>query len=200
MNLVVRKLDGGGDTEVQRMIESATALGIDLIELVWNKKRADLAQIVGFKEPVFSSMSPLDTEIQADKWIDTTLKFYPDQNQFCWGYVFDIPENRELLQTSLSNGWFKIVDKRIRDEIVQEAQAKGLKTDITPKREVNVRKTEREKLAEKKTKATEDKLQDAMNMVEHLRKELEEAKNERKVHIERRLEGTPVPQEEINVN
>ena len=100
----VKKLDGGGDKIVEQMMENATLLGIDLIELMWVSKngvpRWSTAKISGFKLPVISKISPVDDDVTAEGWIDGTLYFYPDKNGRCWGYVYDCPENRKLMFTS----------------------------------------------------------------------------------------------------
>lgn len=196
MNSIVRKLGGGGDIDVEKMIETATGTGIDLIELLWTKDtgtRPNIAKIIGFKFPIVSSPDSFSVDINVQKWVDGQLKFYPDQNGRCWGYVYDIPENRKLLCSGLSNGWYKIVDKKIKEEIEKEAKELGFNITITPKMTENVKKTFREVAAEKHAKELENKLHDMEEKMNRMKKDLEITKNERQVHIENRIKGTEIP-------
>lgn len=190
----VKKLHNGGDKKVEEMIETSALLGVDLIELVWNKKRSDIAQVVGFKYPIIDgNNSSIDVGVSAAGWIDGTINFYPDKNDVCWGYIYDIPENRDLLYGSFSCNWFKIVDKKVRDEIAAEATAKGFATDPTEKTEIIIKKSTRELAAESNAKNLALKLEEEKQKIKRLEEQLKLATGEKTNYQERRLKGIKVP-------
>jgi hypothetical protein len=196
----IRKLKSG-TKDVERMFETSASIGIDLIEVIWTKSaRQSDAMIAGFFVPVIAGFDVQNVTFNADSWVEGSVKFYLDERNNCWGYIYDTPENRKLIYGSLSSGWFKIVDKRIREEIIKEADALGFKTTVTPQTEVNVKKTSREINAEKQAKALEAKLEQMAMEQEMLKKELEMARNERQVQIANKLKGKPVIKEDIEVN
>lgn len=202
MNHVIRKLSAGGDSDVSKMIENASMLGINVIELLWIKEgnfpRMDVSIVIGFQFPKMSNINPLEENISPEGWVDGILKFYPDLQGRCWGYVYDTPTNRDLIASGFSSGWYKVVDKTTREEIIKYAEEKGYSTVVTPKVEVNIKKTSREISAEKHVKELENKLTDLKEKMERLEKDKELAKNERMVHIEKRLTGTPVINPEVD--
>jgi hypothetical protein len=201
MNSIVKKLAAGGDTAVEKMLEVASLLGINIIELLWikegNQPRMDVSVVVGFQVPIVNNINPQDDVVSPNGWVDGILTFYPDAQGRCWGYVYDTEGNRELIASSLSSGWFKVVDKNTREEINKYAESKGYKITITPKTEVNIKRTFREISADKHAKELENKLIDMQEKMERMKKDLEMAKNERQVHIEKRVAGTPIIPEEI---
>jgi len=195
MNMVTRKLSGGGDKIVEQMFEDAAMLGIDIIELRWLSKhgnpRFSVAQIVGIKIPIISKMNINDDTISADSWTDGIVYFYPDDRGICWGYVYDIPENRRMIYSCLSNGWFRVSNQEIRAEINKEAEENGFRTDIIPLQEVNVRKSPVERATEDKIKNMERSLKLKEDMMEQMRKELLLLKNEKQVIVDKKIENTP---------
>lgn len=197
MLATVRKLGGGGDKDVEAMLENAASLGIDVIELLWLTKtggpRWSIAQIVGYKFPVIGKPNGNSVDIQASQWVDGTLKFYPDNNGRCWGYVYDTEENRNLIYRSLANGWFRVVDKKLRDQIEAEAHERGIGTTILPKNQVNVKKSIAEVEATKKTQELEARLAEMQRKMEETQKQLEIANNERMVRLDKRAKGSPIP-------
>ncbi len=196
----LRKLDTG-TKDVERMFETSASIGVDLIEVLWTKStRKSIATIAGFFVPVIGELNKQEASFQADRWIEGNVKFYLDERSNAWGYIYDTPENRERIYGSLSSGWFRVVDKRLREEIEKEAAERGFKTTVTPQVETNIRKTQREMQAEKQAKNLESKLEDMKREQEILKRELEIARNEKMVQVEKRLKGTPVVKEEIKVD
>jgi hypothetical protein len=147
---------------------------------------------VGFETPEIGSVDPMAESISPNGWKDDIVHFYPDEHFRAWGYIYDTPNNRERLASGLSSGWYRIVDKEVREEIIKLAEEKGYKTTITSTKEVNIRKTAREKEAEKRVKNLEDELEYLKNKLKEVTKQKEIVNNERMVHVEKRLEGTPV--------
>jgi hypothetical protein len=198
--VVLKKLDGGGDKALEKMVEDASVIGCDLIELLWLTKngqpRWSIAQIIGFKYPVVGKAGNLLDDVQAESWVDGTVKFYPDVNGRCWGYIFDTKENRELIYSSLSNGWFRIVDKTLREEIMKEASERGFKTEPTSKKEEMIKKTNRELVAEKRAKTLEKELEETKKKLEALVRESLYINNEKMVSVQKRIEGNPLPSNE----
>lgn len=195
-----KRLGGGGDKAVPQMVESASMLGIDLIELMWiprnGQRRSSVAQINGFRVPIMGEINYLSDNIEANGWIDSTLKFFPDNNGTCWGYVFDTPENRELLYRSFNNGRFRIVDKKVRDEIYTEALDRGFSVTPPERVEVMVKASIREHKADEKAKELERKLKEMEIEKQKLEIELELANNDKLVRKTRRLTGVSIPNKE----
>jgi hypothetical protein len=211
MNFTIKKLDGGGDLKVQKMIEAASILGVDLIELLWKDSnglpRYSVAEVIGPKVPVISkeTINFDDGGTSDAMWIDGTVHFYPDVNGRCWGYIFDTSENRDHLYRSFNNNWFMIVDKRTREEIKEEAIEKGYVVDAAERVEIQIKKTQREQAAEQHAKTLARKLEEMEMKKKELEKELAIAKGEKMVHVEKRLKGIKVPNrdeilEETNAN
>ena len=195
---------GGGDKEVESMIGTSALLGVDLIEVMWiprtGNPRWAVAKIAGFLFPIVRNVDPTKEDITADSWIDGTLKFYPDPNGRCWGYIYDCPENREKIYNSMSTGWFRVVDKKLRDELIEEAKAKGIKTDRNIRSQSITKKSRTEKEAEDKAKSLETKLFHMEEQMKKYQKELEEAKNIRQVKIEERIKGISIPDSKEVIN
>jgi hypothetical protein len=200
----VKKLDDGGSDAVAKMLEDAALLGVDVIELLWKEStirpRHTSAQVVGIKFPRISGGS-INVEGMIENadsmWVDGTLKFYPDANGRCWGYIYDIPANREHLYYSFNNDWFSIVDKRIREEIKQEAEERGIDSTPAEKVEISIKKTKRELEAEAHAKALQKKLDDLEQKEKELKKELALAKGEKTDYAEKRvLKGVKIPDRE----
>lgn len=191
------RLGGGGDKAVPQMIENASLLGIDLIELLWTpynkQKRASIAQIIGFKIPVMGDIDVTNETIEADGWIDSTLKFYPDINGNCWGYCYDTKENREILYRSFAGGRFRIVDKKIRDEIFNEAEKRGFAVEAPVRTEVMVKVSTREKKSEEYAKALEMELREMKLKLEQKQYDLDVAQGKKLAKAERRLLGVKIP-------
>lgn len=201
-----KKLQGGGDIFLEAAIENSAVMGADLIELLWNNKngvsRFSIAEVAGFKYPVVGNIQYGASSVEDGLWVEATLKFYPDGKGNCWGYVYDDPSghNRRELRRSLINGWFRIVDKSVREQIVKEAEQEGLETKPRDKREIHIRVTEREKQAQNHAKVLERKLEETAEKMKKLQEDLAIAKNEKLVRQEKRLKGVKVPNRDAILN
>lgn len=196
-----KRLSANGDKVIPLMIETSSLLGIDLIEVVWTPRngqpRHTPAEIIGFKFPVMGDVTFTEDVIEANGWIDGTLMFYPDSAGRCWGYIYDTPENRHLICTSLSNGQFRIVDRRIREEIYKEAEETGYASKPAERTEVMVKVSKRERDAEDKIKNAEKRIEDLERMLKIAKEEADISKNEKLVRVEKRLKGVKIPDKEI---
>jgi len=203
--IAIKKLLGGGDTAVKEMINNASMLGLDVIELLWIPRNRlpypNVLDVIGYKFPLISGGTNLyDDVLPSSEWIDGTLKFYPDDSGRCWGYVYDTDENRDLIASSIVNGWFKIVDKKIREEIFKLAVEKGYHTEPYPETKILVKKSVNEKANEEKIKTLMQKEEDLKDRLKFLEEELLKAKGDKATHINRRLRGIKVQQEEESAN
>lgn len=197
MTISLKGLSGGGDKDVEAILENASILGIDVIELMWLPKngqpRWDTAEVNGFKVPRIGKLTGVEDTIRAEYWYDGTAKFYPDKNGRCWGFVYDIPENRKLLYHAFRSNWFKIVNNELREKIKKEAEDLGINTERAIRKEVNVKKTVREREAEKIITGNQNKIESLMAQLADLKRELDVAKNIKQVSIDNRVAGSPVP-------
>lgn len=190
-----KNLTNGGDIDVPKFVDISVATGIDLIELMWLPKdgqpRATSPEVHGYFFPKKMGSDDIDfftDEINVE-WEYKPIKFYPDNNGRCWGYVFDVKENREKLLNSFSNNWFRIVDKKVREEFLKEAEELKLPTTPAEKVQFIVKKTKREKEAEDKIKATERKLEDLEKRKKELEEALAEATGKKIEYVGKRVKG-----------
>lgn len=197
--IAVRKLSGGGDKEHEQMISIANMVGVDLIELMWIPRNKmpyyAVVTVAGYKKPVIdrSELKFDETGESRVEWIDSFVKFYPDEFGQCYALIYDCPENRELLASSLSTNWFRIVDKSVRDEIISLAKSKDYEVDPTPISVFKVKKTKEEIDATNKAKALEKKLEEMAIQMEKLKREHALAANEKNVQVGKRAAGVKVP-------
>ena len=193
-----KKLMGGGAEDVEKLVDEASVIGVDLIELMWTPRnglpRESVARVVGFKVPVKTGNDIITSEHANAAWIDGEVKFYPDPNGRCWGYVYDIEENRKLIMTSLSTGRFRIVDGKVRGEIIAEAEKLEIPTDVSHVTEVSVKKSKREVEAESRIKNAEEKIRDYQAKMKKLELALADAEGKKKVYHEKRLKGVKIDQ------
>lgn len=201
--ITVRKLAGGGDKEHEQMISIANMVGVDLIELLWIPRNKmpyhAVVTVVGYKKPVLdrTEISFDDTGETNTKWIDSIIKFYPDEFGQCYALIYDCPENRELLASSLSTNWFRIVDKSIRSEIIELAKSKGYEIEPTPITVMKVKKSKEEVDAVNKAKALEKKMEEMAIQMEKLKREHAIANNEKNVQVGKRAAGVKVPADTV---
>jgi len=191
-----KRLSGGGDTVVEKMMENSALIGSDLIELVWTprnkQKRFAVARVVGFKVPIVdSNLDITENDITAG-WVDGSINFYPDAAGNCWGYVYDSKENRQLLAESLSNGWFRIVDKKIREEVVSLAKEMDLNVEAAHIVEVLVKKSTREIAAEDHSKFLQQKVADLEEKLKKFNAALSDAEGKKEAFAEKRLKGVKI--------
>lgn len=179
--------------EVSKMIDVSVATGIDLIELLWiprdNNSRATSPEIQGYEFPITTGNEDFFSEVVKVDWVEKTLKFYPDSSGKCWGYVFDTEYNRKKLRNSFSNNWYRIVDKKIKDDIMKEAEEAGISTKPAEKVQFIIKKSKREKEAEDKVKATERKLEDLEKRKKELEEALAEATGKKLEYVGKRVKG-----------
>lgn len=198
-----KNLSGGGDIALKTMLKNSAMLGIDVIELLWTPRNRlphmAVIDVVGYKFPRMTANTNIfDEDTPDSEWIDGTLKFYPDDSGYCWGYVYDTEENRELLATSLANRWFKIVDKRVREEIVSLAESKGYPTKPAPLAQLVVKKSVNEKKYQETIKAAEIEKEKMLERIRELEESIKYKTGEKAKLTNRRLKGIKVeePEEE----
>jgi hypothetical protein len=188
-----KNLTCGGDVDVPKFVDISVSTGIDLIELMWvpidGQPRATAPEVHSYQYPKVIDDEDFFAETVNVEWVDKPLKFYPDNNGRCWGYVFDIKENREKLLSSFSNNWFRIVDKKIRDELMKEAEEAGISTKPAEKVQFIIKKTKREREAEDKIKATERKLEELKKREKELEEALAEATGKKIEYVGKRVKG-----------
>jgi len=188
-----KNLTCGGDVDVPKFVDISVSTGIDLIELMWvpidGQPRATAPEVHSYQYPKVIDDEDFFAETVNVEWVDKPLKFYPDNNGRCWGYVFDTEYNRKKLLNSFSNNWFRIVDKKIRDELMKEAEEAGISTKPAEKVQFIIKKTKREKEAEDKIKATERKLEDLEKRKKELEEALAEATGKKIEYVGKRVKG-----------
>ena len=188
-----KNLTSGGDVDVPKFVDISVSTGIDLIELMWiprdGQPRATSPEVHGYKYPKVIGDEDLFAETVNVEWVDKILKFYPDGSGRCWGYVFDTEYNRKKLLYSFSNNWFRIVDKKIRDELMKEAEEAGISTKPAEKVQFIIKKTKREREAEDKIKATERKLEELKKREKELEEALAEATGKKIEYVGKRVKG-----------
>ncbi len=194
--ITLKKLQNNGTREVERMMKFSALLGIDLIEVLWSTRRDEPAQVSGYDVPVVDISFDDDTvndSASASDWIEGTVTFYPDETRLAWGYIYDTDKNRQLLWNSFENDWFRIADKRIREEVKAEAVEHDISTEPVQQVDILIKKTKREKDAELHAKTLQRKLEDMEMKKKSLEKELAIAKGEKVEYLDKRLKGVKAP-------
>lgn len=202
--ITVKKLGGGGDIAVTTMINNAAMLGVDIIELLWiprNKlPHMGVIRVSGYKTPIIDAGANIyEDGSPSSDWVDGTLKFYPDDNGHCWGYVYDTKDNRDLIASSLANGWYRIVDSKIKDEIIKYAKSMGYRTEPYPTTQILVKKNSVEKAAEARIKEMQEAEFALKEKLRLLEEELAVAKQEKSTHLNKRLRGVEVKETQEKV-
>lgn len=198
MSVVKKNLSGGGDAEFDKITSNANILGVDTIELVWvphnRLPHYGTIQVSGYQVPIINNSSiAFDEDVQSGTWIDGAVKFFPDDRGVCYALVYDTDVNRDLLASSITNGWYRIVDRRIRDEIFKLAEEKGYSTTVAEVTEIQIKKSIREKNNENHIKELEKKLAEMAEKTKAYEKELEISKGEKVEFIEKKLAGKKLP-------
>jgi hypothetical protein len=199
-----KRLSGGGDIALKEMINISSVLSKDLIELLWIPRNRQpypsVVTVVGYKFPIVNhNMNMFDSDTLESDWVDGILRFYPDDHGRCWGYVYDTEENRKIIATTLASGWYKIVDKKIKDEIVELAKSLGVPHEPIPDSFSIVKKN----VNEKKTSVEIDKLTKEKEEMEFRMKQLEkrlfEATEEKATLVNTRIRGVQKKEKEPEV-
>lgn len=185
---------------VDNMIDTANQLGIDIIELLWTPFNGApvyaIQEIHGYKFPIMGNINVLSESTDASEWVEGILKFFPDGKGRCWGYCYDTPDNRHLIKTTLSTGWYRIVDLKLREEIIEEAKIAEIPTDHTQRTDVQIKKSKREVEAEKHAKELAERLEETKKKMKKIEEELALARNEKQVRVEKRLSGVKIENRE----
>jgi len=193
MATIIPKKFMTGENEVEAIFENASLLGVELIEVYWNRLSPSVHKVIGYKVPIVSHQNPNYFEAQVNinsEWVDGTLKFFPDKNLRCWGYIYDTEENRHLVRTSLSTGWYTVADKKVRKELEDEAREAGFEVDVAEKPLMNVKKTVRERNAEQHANEIEKKYKEMIVKTKLLEEELKRATGEKAEYVNKRINQT----------
>lgn len=138
-----------GENDVERIYQNAGRKGVDVIKLLWGKRGASITSMVGFFVPVLARQEKqqrnFDRVTSVSQSVDMEfgeVRFYPDGDDYRYGYILDTPENRKKLMSSLTKGWFTIQNERVRNEIMDMAEAKGFGTSFKKNTHEYVKKTQ----------------------------------------------------------
>lgn len=200
MSINTKKLSPSHADIVDNMIDTANQLGIDIIELLWTPFNGAptyaIQEIIGYKFPIVDNLNILADTTNASDWVEGILKFYPDGKGRCWGFLYDTPDNRELIYTTFSSGWYRIVDSKLREQLLAEAALKEIPTDKAQRTDVQIKKSKREVEAERHAKELAERLEDTKKKMKKIEEELALARNEKQVRVEKRLTGVKIENRE----
>jgi hypothetical protein len=169
-----------GENEVKKLYNLASQAGVEVIELVLtNGDCKSNHKIINFEIPAPSqktNKNPYDTKVQLNTDLQVigggTVWFYLSGNGSCWGYVLDTPRNRVKLAHSFGADWFKIVDKKVRDEIVELAKSMDLPTTPNPPPQIGVRYSSKEKEAMKALEKAKERAEEAAKKIAEMEEKL----------------------------
>jgi len=187
MSFVLTRKLASGDKEISRFVDLASQGGYGIIELVWAKVRNSTAKVSGFEIPVDNTnrerkdpnSREVDLSIDVQK-ISGMTRFFPDNSGRCWGYIIDTDANREKLAATLKTGWFKIVDNKIKEEIVKMAAEKEYPTEPLPKQRYGIKVSKQEQFLKEELEEARRQLDILTKKKSDLEKHLEVANGERK--------------------
>ena len=155
-----------GEKEVESFLNSASLAGLNVIELLWKKLSPSVKIHMGFDVPVFhfngnNSRGSIDVDRSIGvSFQDGQTLFYPDKANYCWGYVADTKRNRDMIMKSLKTGWFRVQDKAIEKEILDEARNRGISTDVVRQEIIEVKHSGQEKMMMQTLKEKEKEIAD----------------------------------------
>lgn len=198
-----RKLSGGGDIAFDEMLSIASSVGVDLVELLYIPRNKlphyGTPTIAGYQIPIVNTTTvTFDNESDGGvRWIDGVVKFYPDENGYCYGYVYYTGVNKDLMASSLSSNWFRIIDKNIRDEVVKLAQEKGYRTEPVPFTELKIIKSEKEIEAAKEAEKAQRKIAELEAQLKLAMARANVAKEEHNGAVKERLKGIVSPANKV---
>ena len=113
-----------GKKTVENIFTAATSLGLDLIQVRHGKPALNVTGFSGFEIP--------KTSVNSDGFGTSSVielgyfYVYPDASANRHGFLLDTEHNREMLKAYLSKNKIVIVDQRLRDELVKEAEEEGI--------------------------------------------------------------------------
>lgn len=196
--LAKRKLSGGGDVVFDKYIAIAGTTGVDLVELLWIPRNRQpyygTPAIVGYEVPIQDNvMISFDSDGGTCSWTSGSIKFFPDDGGFCYGYVFLTETNKELLASSLATGWFRIIDRDTRKEIEEYAIEKGYSITVNEVTNVSVKKDPYSKTIEKKLAEANAELERLRNQMKAKTKETDFLVNEKKMILDKKAKGVKAP-------
>jgi len=131
----VRELEQGKvQKAVQGIINDAELFDQEFIELRWMADSEDNEKILGVdsirilkgRKRGQSFTSP----VGYDYIKDGVVQFHPDSQARVWGYLSDTPKNRIILASTFKFGTVKIMDKTVRNEIIELCAIEGLPTNL----------------------------------------------------------------------
>lgn len=198
-----RKLSGGGDIVFDEMMSIASSVGVDLVELLYIPRNKlphfGTPSITGYQIPIVNTgIVSFDGDSDGGaRWIDGTVKFYPDENGYCYGYVYYTGVNKDLMASSLSSNWFRIVDKSIRDEVYKLAQEKGYRTEPVPLTEIKILKSKEEVEAAKEVEKAQRKIAELEAQLKLATARANVAKEEHAGAVKERSKGIVSPTNKI---
>jgi len=190
MNIIPKKLISG-DKDVEEIFETASLLGVGIIECRWIKNGDSIREVIGYQVPGMLVEENLGMSADAE-WVDGTVKFFPDKRSHRWGYIYDTPKNRELLVHSLPTGWFIIVDQNIKREITKDAEVKGVPTEPIPKPVINVKRTKRELEANRHIETLERSILELKSKLAKAEKEKSDTESEKEKYVSKRINSVDV--------
>lgn len=131
---VDRKFSGAGVRDaIENLIFDAEEFGHNFIELRHLTPCSTQDVILGVEEARVISRRTVGSRVATAQGVkiikDGVLTFYPDTRLRRWGYLLDTPKNRRWLASQLVSPLVEVVDSRIRNEIIELAEAEGFATE-----------------------------------------------------------------------
>lgn len=201
-----RFLFGGGNEEVPIIESTAAMAGFDVVELMWIKggvkRGGSVAKLHGFEAPAISKSRNLTFDDSADNLVksrmrSTTVRFYPDGDNFNFGYVVDTPNNRKRMARNLKTGWYRIQNAKLREEIKKLARELGEPTSPLEKPKVNIKKTVREIKAEQEVKKVNAAVDERDKKIEDLEKVILDMQEKGVAKLEKPLSHVHINKDKI---
>ena len=190
-----------GEREVAKIYEAANHAGLDVVKLVWSKKGKSIPQVMGFDVPTATSttnVNPLDIHSSDEGMVNLQfgqVRFYPDANDFRWGYVIATERNLECMMNHIPRGWYVVHTKSYREKIIKMAEAAGLPTSYVRPKSEHVKKTVREEQAEQKITEMAETEKELRAQLAQAQADLETAREDaRNEVIAETLAETPAPE------
>jgi hypothetical protein len=149
------------DSKVKRFINACNNANLEIIELLWNQFSEYPNSVWGFDIPKFvknESADVLSSVLNNHTMFNGKTYFNPDNDGRCWAYIVDTENNRAILINSFVDGWFSIVDNKLREELILEAKRQAKPVEAAAKPNMNLKMTTREEQALKQLAKEQEKM------------------------------------------
>ena len=187
-----------GKVEVEQIFEAGSSLGYDIIQVKHGTPAANVTGISGFEIPKTTvNRDGMGTSAKLDLGY---FYMYPDAVGNRHGFLLDTEHNRNMLKAFLSKRKIIIIDQKVKEALIAEAEEEGIPVEATAPVKAYQAKSFSTKRAEETLKNKEKRLFEAEKKAEKLAEEAERLKQQLAVAEQRDIARNNTTATETEVN